>query len=384
MTSNTHAAATDTVKIEKNPSDPGWFRQVMGRYPTGVVLVSATEDDGTPVGMIVGTFASVSLDPPLVSFMPARTSTSWPRIRSTGRFAINVLGASQEQVCRSFSGRNGTKFEDVPWTLSDKGSPILDDAVAWMDCTLGEIFDAGDHEIVLGKVEQLDIASADLPLLFFQGGFGQFTPHSMATAGPGLTHELALVDRARAEIESLAQRLGCDCLIGGRNNNEIVLLASAGHGHTQWIPAIVGQRLPMAAPIGRTAMAWANAADVEQWVKAGSTISLTEAHDMLSTIRARGYSVSTDGDNMDPDVISVGKVDARRFMDPGSESLGASPTGEVHSIAAPILDAEGHALLIVSLYGLPRNMSEDDVSRYAEDLIATTTRISKTVSTPSP
>lgn len=382
MTTSSGTKATDLFEIEKTPSDPQWFRQVMGRYPTGVVLVSAIEDDGTPVGMIVGTFASVSLEPPLVSFMPARTSTSWPRIRATGRFAINVLGASQEQVCRSFSGRNGTKFDEVPWTVSAGGSPVLDDAVAWMDCTLADVFDAGDHEIVLGKVEQMDVASADLPLLFFQGGFGQFTPHSMATAGPGLAHELALVDRARNEIETLAQKLGCDCLIGGRTQNEIVLLASAGHGHTQWIPAVVGQRLPMAAPVGRTAMAWATTADIEQWVKAGTSVSLAETQEMLSTIRSRGYSVSTDGGDMEPDVITIGKVDALRFMDPGAESLGANETGDVHSIAAPILGPDGHALLIVSLYGLPRDMSDDDVSRYAGELLETTTRISATISAP--
>ncbi|OIH85102.1 hypothetical protein BLJ79_07885 [Arthrobacter sp. UCD-GKA] len=352
----------------------------MGRYPTGVVLISSVEDDGTPVGMIVGTFASVSLDPPLVSFMPARTSTSWPRIRATGQFAVNVLGATQEQVCRAFSGRNGTKFDEVGWSPSPQGSPVLDGAVAWMDCTLTDVFEGGDHEIALGKVEDMDIASADLPLLFFQGGFGQFTPHSMVTAGPGLARELALVDRARPEIEALAHNLGCDCLVGGRADNEIVLLASAGQGHAQWIPAVVGERLPLAAPVGRTAMAWAPPEEIEQWVKAGSTVSLDEAHHMLDMIRTRGYSVSIDGDALEPDVISGGRIDARRAMDPGTEVLGQMTAGDVHSIAAPILGADGTALLIVSLYGLPKNMSSADVSRYANALVATTNRISAALS----
>lgn len=376
--SNTYTQKTaETLEMIKDPTNPQFFRQVMGRYPTGVALITALEEDETPVGMVVGTFASVSLDPPMVSFMPARTSTSWPRIKATGRFVVNVLGATQEQVCRSFSGRGGTKFEDIPWIPSPEGAPLLEDAVAWMDCRLEDVFDGGDHEIVLGLVEHMDIANTELPLLFFQGGYGQFTPHSMATAGPGLEDQLALVDRARPEIETLAQKLGCDCLIGGRTDREIVLLASAGLGNTEWIPAVVGKRLPLAAPVGRTAMAWAEPQEIEAWINSGAGVDSTEMRTMLSKINERGYSISVDAVGLEADVISGGRLDAREVMDPGTEALEPTTTGQVHSIAAPIFGMDGEVVLIASLYGLPHDMSSSEVDRYAAELLATSQKISQ-------
>ena len=87
------------------PDDPDLFRHVLGHYPTGVTVVTARAPDGTPIGMVIGSFTSVSLDPPLVAFFPGRSSTTWPRIMAGGAFCVNVLAAGQERLCRDVSAK---------------------------------------------------------------------------------------------------------------------------------------------------------------------------------------------------------------------------------------------------------------------------------------
>ncbi len=142
-------------------------------------MVTAIDGDGQPVGMSVGTFMSVSLDPPLVGFLSALTSTSYPRIRESGSFCINVLSADQEQLCRGFAASGSHKFDGIDWWPAGSGSPRLVGVVAWIDCDVETVHRTGDHDIVIGRVRDLDVASVGLPLVFFRGGFGEFTPRSL-------------------------------------------------------------------------------------------------------------------------------------------------------------------------------------------------------------
>ncbi|MDB5738545.1 MAG: flavin reductase domain protein FMN-binding protein [Sphingomonas bacterium] len=151
------------------------FRRILGHYPTGVCAITAIVD-GQPVAMVVGSFTSVSLDPPLVAFLPDRKSTSWPKIEAAGRFCVNVLAEHQEDVCRVLASKAENKFETVPYRLSDAGLPIVNGVVAWIDCDLYAVHEAGDHFIAIGQVHSLDIEHPHRPLLFFQGGYGQFAP----------------------------------------------------------------------------------------------------------------------------------------------------------------------------------------------------------------
>ena len=148
--------------------EPLAFRRVMGHFLTGVAVVS-TLDGEQPVGLTVGSFFSVSLDPPLVGFCAAHTSKSWPVIKRTGRFSVNVLAADQEAVCRSFASTGTDKFDGIDWIRSDGGCPILKDALAWMDCTIEVIHVAGDHEICIGRVATLGDVRSWPPLPFFRG-----------------------------------------------------------------------------------------------------------------------------------------------------------------------------------------------------------------------
>lgn len=155
--------------------DGATFRHVLGHYPTGVCVVTATGQNGGHSGMVVGSFTSVSLDPPLVAFFPAKSSGSWPLIEAAGKFCVNVLSSTQEALCRQFSGRGTEKFAGVSHRASINGSPILDGALAWIDCTLDAVHEAGDHYIVLGQVRALEVERTGRPLLFFQGGYGEFS-----------------------------------------------------------------------------------------------------------------------------------------------------------------------------------------------------------------
>jgi 3-hydroxy-9,10-secoandrosta-1,3,5(10)-triene-9,17-dione monooxygenase reductase component len=147
------------------------FRDVLGHVPTGVVVVTAVHN-GDPVGLAVGTFVSVSLRPPLVGFLPASTSTSFPRIRAAGAFCVNVLTVEQHHVCRAFASAGGDKFANLSWLpTSETGSPRLSGAAAWIDCRIASVHEAGDHFMVIGEVLDLEAAGAAAPLLFHRGQY---------------------------------------------------------------------------------------------------------------------------------------------------------------------------------------------------------------------
>lgn len=171
---------------ERLPVDPGEFRRVLGHFASGVTIVTAHDPDDTdgpagPAGFACQSFASLSLDPPLVTFMVARTSTTWPRIARAGAFCVNILGAEQGSLCRSFAVSGADKFAGVAHTPAPAtGSPLLDSVPAWVDCRIQAVHTGGDHLIVVGRVEALGAATdgdgtGGGPLLFHQGAFGRFS-----------------------------------------------------------------------------------------------------------------------------------------------------------------------------------------------------------------
>lgn len=150
------------------------FREVLGNLPTSVVAVTTTQSDGSPAGMIVGTFTSVSLDPPLVSFLADRSSGSFARIRAAGRYCANVLAADQEPLCRQLAAGGAAKFDGLVWEPSTLGNPVLGGIVAWVDCDLEKVVELGDHYLAVGRVRDLRVCSPRTPLLFFRGGYGDY------------------------------------------------------------------------------------------------------------------------------------------------------------------------------------------------------------------
>ncbi|MEV5594943.1 flavin reductase family protein [Streptomyces sp. NPDC052496] len=210
---------------ERAPLDPAAFRAVLGHFASGVTVITApaparvsasaparvsapaprtsdptadtpadgpadTPTDGpttpptappadAPAGFACQSFASLSLDPPLVTFMVARTSTTWPRIARAGVFCVNILGAHQEGLCRAFAVSGADKFAGVFYTPAPvTGSPRLAGAPAWVDCTVQAVHTGGDHLIVVGRVAALGTdpdAARSGPLLFHRGAFARFS-----------------------------------------------------------------------------------------------------------------------------------------------------------------------------------------------------------------
>ncbi len=150
------------------------FRDVLGRFASGVTVVTAMSGT-TPVGLTCQSFSSVSLDPPLVLFVPARSSRAWPLIRAAGSFCVNILAADQTWLSNTMAGRGTDKFAGLEWTPSaGTGSPVLPGTLGHVDCTVHAVHEAGDHDVVVGSVVGLvargGVAERD-PLLFYRGRY---------------------------------------------------------------------------------------------------------------------------------------------------------------------------------------------------------------------
>ena len=149
------------------------MRTVLGHFATGVAIITAFDGD-EPVGMACNSFTSVSLEPQLVLFCAAKSSSTWPRIQAAQNWAANILNEDGEQVCRVFAQKGADRFAQVAYTMGRSGSPLLEDAIAYIDCETVAEHDAGDHVLVVGKVLELGYAPEGKPLLFYRGGYGRF------------------------------------------------------------------------------------------------------------------------------------------------------------------------------------------------------------------
>lgn len=149
------------------------MRRVLGHFCTGIAVITA-HDGQHPVGFTCQSVTSVSLDPPYISFCPANTSTSWPRIREIGSICVNVLADDQQDVCARFATRGGDKFAGADWRTGTNGAPALDGTLASIEADVEFEHIAGDHTIVVARVTGLWAHEDRRPLLFYRGGYGAF------------------------------------------------------------------------------------------------------------------------------------------------------------------------------------------------------------------
>lgn len=180
ISSVTHGSSTEPT------FDGAHFRAVLGHFPTGVTVVTgmATSTDGVavPTGLTIGSFTSISLDPPLVGFFPQVTSDSWAAMAPSGAFCVNVLRVDDQELCWRFARNDPDdpiglrRFDGVTWHASPAGSPIIEDVGAWIDCTVLDVIELGDHLLVVGAVVALDHHHVvPEPLVFYRGAVGRFT-----------------------------------------------------------------------------------------------------------------------------------------------------------------------------------------------------------------
>ena len=163
---------TVTVDSPEAAAEARRFRDVLGRFASGVTVVTALSN-GEPVGMTAQSFSSVSLDPPLVLFCPAKTSRAWPLMRTSGRFCVNLLAHDQAELSNRMAARGEDKFDGVGWEPAPAtGSPLLRGVVGYVDCAIHAVHEAGDHYVVIGRVLALAEGDAEHGLTFYRGRYG--------------------------------------------------------------------------------------------------------------------------------------------------------------------------------------------------------------------
>ncbi len=152
------------------------FRRVLGHFPTGVTVVAAREGDGPPRGLTASSVASVSLVPPLVLVCVERDADTHDVIAGADAFAVSILGEADEAMARRFSTYDtDAKFDGVAYRAEVTGAPVLEEALAWVDCRLWATYDGGDHTIYVGEVVGADAGDGP-PLVYFRGGYGRLAP----------------------------------------------------------------------------------------------------------------------------------------------------------------------------------------------------------------
>jgi flavin reductase (DIM6/NTAB) family NADH-FMN oxidoreductase RutF len=150
--------------------DPLRLRQVFGAFPTGVTAVAALIDEH-PMGLAASSFTSVSLDPPLVSICIAHSSRTWPVLSQAPRLGVSVLSAEQEAVGRQLAAKDADRFDELSWRVTADRAVLIEQASAWLDCSIDQQIRAGDHDIIVLRVHDLDSVTDRMPLVFHASRF---------------------------------------------------------------------------------------------------------------------------------------------------------------------------------------------------------------------
>lgn len=391
------AAGVSTELAAADPLDPQCFRRVLGQYPTGVSVVTAKDETGTPVGMAVGSFNSVSLDPPLIAFFPKRESSTWQRIERASSFCVNILSADQEHLCRRFAAPALDRFAGIGSREAASGSPIINGVVAWIDCDIEFVHEAGDHYIVIGRVRELDIENASLPLLFYQGGYGRFAPHSLAVGDPSglLAEQLRRVDLARPEMERIGAEIpGARCTAITMHDEELVITATAGDPEAGVIGSLVGQRLAFIPPLGTAFAAWMEGDPVERWLSHLPTGSAREQERArLAAVRERGFSVSMRTEKLDAFTSALDQLadapqaaddallrDRIQQLDHDPVELSEEIKCNLGSLTFPVFAGEDRVAMLLTVHGLPSPCTVADADRWIDCIRSAAARATASLS----
>ena len=220
MMALTHADAVNRelrnflASVESLPSaplDPRAFRKALGSFLTGVTVVATVQEDGTPRGFTANSFTSVSLDPPLVLVCIAKTAASCPIFSAADGFSINILAEHQAHVSGLFASKSPDKFANVSWRRGPAGNPLLDEVAAWVDCARHDVVDAGDHVILIGRVQGFEERAVN-PLGYCRGAHITF----------GLQLDALAASGGRTRVGAILERDGALVLVDdGRGNLDI-------------------------------------------------------------------------------------------------------------------------------------------------------------------
>lgn len=371
--------------------DDATFREVLGHYPTGVVVVTGTHPDGEPVAMVVGTFSSVSMDPPLVAFMPGAHSGTYARLRECPSFVINVLAHDQTDVCRTMAIPADDKFERVGWSPSAQGAPVLDDAVALIHCRREQEVLAGDHYITICAVDDLEVNRPVTPLLFFQGGYGGFNPKGLSALGDGdFIAALRLAETARPHIRRIADRHGCESAVLVAIDDEDMTTADSAFGGSAEAYERLGARIPLMPPIGEVYVAFAPPQVQEHWLAKAAKDEEAIAHyrGRLEAIRRDGFAVVQVGPEREEEYArlhealdeyasgpltpsrerAVREVIAQMSLFFGPVDICEDGTYDLGSIVVPVFNPHGGVSMVLRMTQLPQDVDGTVVREWVASL----------------
>ncbi len=380
--------------------DPAVFREVLGHYPTGVTIVTGIHPDGERLALVVGTFTSVSLDPPLVCFLPMRTSRTFTRLRECPSLCINVLAGDQEQMGRTIAKRWENKLDGVDWEPSPSGAPILAGSVAWLDVRLGEVIEAGDHYIAMCSVHDLAVLNPSNPLLFFQGGYGRFAvPSLVARMETDLAGAIQQATVARPELERLAMRFSCEAaVLAAVKGDELATLATAtGPGID--VGQVLGERIPLIPPLGDQFIAAQGPEAEEEWLSRAIGADeqvLATFRERVQFVRRTGYSLSflpEEDSNPYEELVEATRMYSAGNLTPAMDRevrariaraavcyrvrrIEPDRQYDIGSVIVPVKDMEGNLCYILRLSQLPRDVSGQVVRLWIEALQGAARRLS--------
>lgn len=383
--------------------DPARFRQVLGHYPTGVAVITAIGAQGDPIGMTVGSFASVSLEPMLVSFMPMSSSRTFAALREADSFCVNVLAGDQESYARRFARFGTDRFDGVAWTPGRSGAPVLDGAIASIECTYEQIIPAGDHEIVLGAVTSLDITRPVSPLVFFQGGYGKFSMLSADDRSPAeIIESVRLAELFRGEMQQTADALGVECTAMTLVGSDLTVIASATAPGVE-PQGRLGSRIPYMPPLGELYAALDAPLGAERWLGRSAAVEgddvVERYRERLGRAREQGWSISYAGDYPDVALVealrdySSGELTPVRMKEIGEVIRSASryyedreivdgESYDITSMVAPVT-CRGRIRFVLRLRQLPAGASAAQVREWIDALTAAAERASRTLDAES-
>ncbi|WP_336660036.1 flavin reductase [Leucobacter sp. USHLN153] len=368
--------------------NPEMYRAVLGQYPTGVAAITGIDPDGAPIAMIVGSFSSVSLDPPLVSFMPMQTSGSYARLRTAKVLCANVLSMAQQDVCRALASRGEDKFQGVAWTLSPGGAPIIDGASAWIEFAVEQTVEAGDHDIVIGRVSELGVGDGGLPLLFLGGGYGRYSANSrIMPATVDSVDFIRWAEAVKPELEQLSRELGLEAVFVSLIDDAIVQVATYGAAAAGARPHPLGVRLPFGAPMGALFAASASERARSGWLQRSLPGIEQDAIDRhaaaLDRVRDRGWSISLRTESLqetdrtlrarDDGQLTWGQVPlAPELVEPDAYGAeipeDADAALAIRNLSSAVHGPDGLPLFYVTLFGFGETTSAAELARILERL----------------
>lgn len=367
--------------------DSKTFRNAMGHYPTGVAAVTGRDRDGELLALVVGTFSSVSLEPALVSFMPMKTSKTFNKMRNCTSLCINIFGGEQEQDMLQIARRWEKKFDGIEWYPSPSGDPVLTNSIAWIDTSIEDIVEAGDHWIVLCRVQDLEVTNPVSPLLFFQGGFGSFAG---STSGK-LTHEiLPAIHAAHSvseQLEDLATIIGCEVSVFAAVSEDEFATVFHSLSDAATADHSFATRVPIVPPIGDTYQYDKPAAVQQRWMDKikDSSEEIREIHTRrLDAVKEKGYLLAhlpLEGSSAYEQMIRATKEYRKASLTPDeqraiNELIGTTTVDYKHreialeeiynlaSIVFPVRDPGGENTMTLRISQLPQNVTGETVAEW--------------------